>query len=160
MRHKNILSILFIALYLVLSSLSVNAIVGHSATQIYPGQFGSGNFTFDGNIWADAFYYNSDIRLKDNITPLVDPLGKVSQLDGVSFVWKASGRESIGLIAQDVELVYPQIIGTDADGMKSINYPLLVAPLIEAVKEQQQQIDALQAELQMLRAEIEELKAR
>ena len=64
------------------------------------------------------------------------------KLDGIYFDWKESGEKSIGLIAQDVEKVFPEIVNTEeGTGLKSIEYAKLVAPLIEAVKEQQKMID-------------------
>ncbi len=94
-----------------------------------------------GNIEATAFYYSSDITLKDNITPLTSQLDKVTQLQGVSFNWKENGREDIGVIAQDIEKIYPELVATDSKGIKSVQYGNLVAPLIEAIKEQQIQIE-------------------
>lgn len=73
-------------------------------------------------------------------------------LDGVSFDWKESGEKSVGVIAQDVEKVFPELVKTDdATGLKSVEYGNLVAPLIEAVKEQQKQINSLKAEVEALK---------
>ncbi len=87
----------------------------------------------------------SDIRLKKNITPLSGPLEKVLSLQGVSYEWKREafpqhnfeeGRQ-VGVIAQEVEQVFPELVHTDEDGYKSVNYAALIAPLVEAIKEQQ-----------------------
>ncbi|MEK6913920.1 MAG: tail fiber domain-containing protein [Nanoarchaeota archaeon] len=105
-----------------------------------------GDITATGSISAGSFLYSSsDERLKTNIQSLQNSLTKVQQLKGVSFNWKANGQESLGLIAQDVEKVFPQIVGTDKEGMKSVDYTKLVAVLIEAMKEQQKQIDELKS---------------
>jgi len=105
-----------------------------------------GDITASGSISAGSFLYSSsDERLKTNIQSLQNSLEKVNQLNGVSFNWKANGQESVGLIAQDVEKVFPQIVGTDKEGMKSVDYTKLVAVLIEAIKEQQKQIDELKS---------------
>ena len=53
----------------------------------------------------------------------------------------------MGLIAQEVEEIFPEVIGTGPDGMKGINYAALIAPLIEAMKQQQVQIDRLRADV-------------
>ncbi|MBU4022949.1 tail fiber domain-containing protein [Patescibacteria group bacterium] len=100
---------------------------------------------------ANYFYYASDESLKANIKPIVNGLEKILKLEGVSFDWKDTGKASIGLISQDVEKIFPEIISTDEEGLKSIEYAKLIAPLIEAMKEQQKEIE-------QLRIEIEELK--
>ncbi|MFA6095300.1 MAG: tail fiber domain-containing protein [Candidatus Paceibacterota bacterium] len=106
-----------------------------------------------GSAGASAFYYTSDRSLKENVVPLAGSLGKVLRLQGVSFDWKKDGRNSIGVIAQDVEKVYPELVNTDAKtGLKSVEYGNLVGPLIEAIKEQQKEIESLRAEVDALKA--------
>jgi dihydroorotase len=95
---------------------------------------------------AAAFYYSSDLSLKKDIVPISNSLDKIEKLNGVYFNWKSNDEPSIGLIAQDVEKVFPQAVSTNSDtGLKSVDYGKLVAPLIEAVKTQQGQIDVLKA---------------
>lgn len=107
--------------------------------------------------YSPAFYYSSDLNLKKDIAPLDGSLAKVMKLEGVSFEWKDEARgkgTNIGLIAQDVEKVYPELVATDKEtGLKSVEYGNLVAPLIEAIKEQQRQIDLLKAEVKALKAD-------
>jgi len=94
---------------------------------------------------------SSDRRLKQNIKPLETPLQKIMKLEGISFEWKKDGKASIGLIAQDVEKVYPELVEENEEtGMKSVQYGNLVSPLIEAVKEQQGQIEKLEARIEQL----------
>jgi len=82
------------------------------------------------------------------------------KLEGISFDWKDSGKKSIGLIAQDVEKVFPEIVQTEeGTGLKSIEYGKLVAPLIEAVKEQQKMIDEQKVLINQQGEEIKTLKA-
>jgi hypothetical protein len=91
----------------------------------------------------------SDIRWKKAITPCDDALERVTQLQGVTFQWKDPSRgegPQIGIIAQDVEQVFPEVVSTDSEGYKSIDYDKLVAPLIEAVKELKAENEALKAE--------------
>jgi prepilin-type N-terminal cleavage/methylation domain-containing protein len=80
---------------------------------------------------------SSDRRLKNTIEPLENSLEKVAGLQGVSFEWnKLPGTKAIGLIAQDVEPLFPEVVTINEEtGMKAISYASLVAPLIEAVKE-------------------------
>ena len=103
--------------------------------------------TISGSVTATAFYYSSDRRLKENIVQIGDAVSIVENLEGVSFNWKENGEKSIGLIAQDVEKVLPEVISTDNKGYKSISYANLVAVLIEAVKEQQGEINELKNQL-------------
>jgi len=83
---------------------------------------------------------SSDQRHKQNISPLENTLPKLAQLRGVSFEWKDKTQDvetQIGLIAQEVEKVLPELVSTDDEGYKSIAYGKLTAVLVEAVKEQQ-----------------------
>jgi hypothetical protein len=129
------------------SALDVSGtIAGDGLAIVSNGTFG-GNVTVTGNVTSGAFFYSSDRNLKTNIAPLSDSLSKVLQLQGVSFNWKADGTHGIGVIAQDVEKVYPELVTTGTDGYKKVEYGNLVAPLIEAIKAQQKEIDQLKAEI-------------
>lgn len=117
-----------------------------------------GGYTFRvcGTAAATAFYYTSDRNLKKDIAPLGgnESLSRILKLEGVSFKWKDGTNGSdmkVGLIAQDVENVYPEVVGTSEAGVKSVEYGNLVAPLIEAIKEQQRQINELKAEIEALK---------
>jgi hypothetical protein len=117
-----------------------NVGIGTTAPSYKLDVSGTGRFT--GDITGPGFYYASDESLKKNIQEIETPLAKIMKLNGISFDWKESGEKSIGLIAQDVEKVFPEIVKTDEEtGLKTIEYAKLVAPLIEAVKEQQKMID-------------------
>jgi hypothetical protein len=111
---------------------------------------------------SGAYFHTSDRTLKTNIRPLPSgSLAKILQLQGVEFDWIESegGAHSIGLIAQDVEPLFPDIVASRGDGKKTVDYGKLTAPLIEAVKEQQAQIEELRAENQQQHEEIARLKA-
>ena len=96
-----------------------------------------------GNITSGSFIYNSsDRNLKKNIETIQNPLEKIMQLRGVTFNWKKDNTPNIGLIAQEVEQVFPELV-TGTEGNKSVAYSNLVAPLIEATKAQQQEIQDL-----------------
>lgn len=107
----------------------------------------------DGNVIADAYFYSSDQRLKDNVVqaPGIDLL---SQLQGVEFTWINDNTPSMGLIAQEVEQVAPELVFTDPNtGFKSVDYGGLIAPLVQTVNEQQQQIEELHDLLKQLRSQ-------
>lgn len=131
------------------SSESLDQVLSVGNTTNQSASFGGGSLT------ASAFYYSSDRNLKTNIADL-DPntaLQDILDLQGVSFNWKSTGAASIGLIAQDVQKVFPELVATDPKtGLESVEYGNLVAPLIEAVKAQQTEIENLQAEVNALKA--------
>jgi hypothetical protein len=92
---------------------------------------------------------SSDKNLKTNITPIENALDKVLSLEGVEFDF-ISGvncgylkKHQIGLIAQDVKKVIPEVVGKNNDGTLGVSYQHLVAVLIEAIKEQQKEIEEL-----------------
>ena len=92
-------------------------------------------------------YHSSDYRLKDNVKQIENAMDKVSQIRGVEFDWNDKqvvheGRD-IGVIAQEVEKVAPEIVATRDTGYKAVNYQKLTALLIEAVKELQEEIKEL-----------------
>lgn len=97
----------------------------------------------------------SDLRLKRDVTSLRPGSADILKLRGVRFKWVDAAEHdavAMGLIAQEVEEIFPEVVSTGPDGMKGINYGILIAPLIEAVKQQQAQIGELRAEVQALRA--------
>ena len=100
-----------------------------------------------GTIKAHSFITYSDETLKDNITPIDSGLDKVMALQGVTYDWKSDGTADIGFIAQEVEKVVPQAVYGKSDGEYGLDYGSLTSVLVEAVKEQQAQIEDLKAEL-------------
>jgi len=99
---------------------------------------------------------NSDARLKDNIQPLGSTLNKLHQIEAKTYSFKKDeGHTSkIGLLAQEVQAVFPELVTEGADGILSVNYQGLVPVLINAINEQDTKIAALEAQ----NAEIKELK--
>jgi hypothetical protein len=97
----------------------------------------------------------SDQRLKQNIQPLENSLAKVEQLRGVSFEWKDKKQEAgtqVGMIAQEVETVIPELVSTDSEGYKSLAYDKITAHLVQAIKELKAQNDALKAQNDAIKA--------
>ena len=99
----------------------------------------------DGQIRATGYFHNSDKSLKQNFAQL-DGMDIVTALEGYSYEWKADNKSDVGLVAQDVEKVLPQLVLTDPDsGLKAVDYTKVVAPLVEAVKELNERLAALEA---------------
>jgi hypothetical protein len=135
--------------------------VGGASTDTYPGQLlfrtgiGTGGTSQPitarldtaGVMYANTFTSTSDERKKENIETVENASEILNELRGVKFNWKDSGKPSVGVIAQEVEKVLPEAVETDADGMKSVSYDMLIGVLIETVKEQQRRIDALEEKL-------------
>ena len=86
---------------------------------------------------ANAWNTFSDERLKRNFSPIQDPLAKLSAISGQYYFWKKGKdqRRKMGVKAQEVEKVFPEVVETGADGIKTVSYGHLIAPLIEAIKE-------------------------
>jgi hypothetical protein len=104
----------------------------------------------------------SDRRWKEAISPCEDALERVTQLQGVTFQWTDPSRgegPQIGVIAQDVEQVFPEVVSTDSEGYKSVAYDRLVAPLIEAVKNLKAENDVLKAQNEALERRITRLES-
>ena len=107
----------------------------------------TGSLTVDNDITA---FHSSDERLKDNITPIDGALDKIKQIDGYEFDWNSSSEHSghdVGVIAQEIEKVLPEIVVTRDNGYKAVRYEKIVALLIKAIKEQQLQIDELKSKI-------------
>jgi len=101
---------------------------------------------------ADSWTVYSSRRWKENVKTISDAVEKVKRLRGVEYDWKVSGIHDVGLIAEEVGKVIPEIVQYEDDGVdaKSVDYSRLVAVLIEGMKEQQDQIDALKERVNQL----------
>ena len=158
-------------------------------TPLIYGEFDNRIVVINGSLTMSAVLTPSDIRYKKDVEPLTSSLDRVTRLKGVSYSWKTDEHPSrgfgkgkqIGLIAQDVEKVVPELVTTDDKGYKSISYDKLVPVLVEAIKEQnlivvqqktaldekskivdeqQQLLAALAVKLEKLEAEVIKLKNR
>lgn len=96
-----------------------------------------------GQLNATNFNSLSDARYKTNITPITCAGKKIAAINGVSFNWLENNKASLGVIAQEVEQVLPELVATGSDGFKSVNYSGIIGVLIEAVKELQAEVAAL-----------------
>jgi trimeric autotransporter adhesin len=99
-------------------------------------------------------FSSSDIRFKENIKPIENALDKIRKISGNTYDWKAENKaehgyegNDVGVIAQEIEAVLPQLVQTRENGYKAVKYDKLVALLIEGIKEQQLQIEQLRIDL-------------
>jgi hypothetical protein len=99
-----------------------------------------------GTLSATQFTSLSDVNKKKNIRPIQNAIEITKKLEGVRFNWKDTDAPSIGVIAQEVEKVLPELV-VENDGVKSVSYGNIVGVLIEAIKEQQVRIEELERKL-------------
>jgi hypothetical protein len=135
-----------------------NFYVKNSSTMTLNTRLTGGNIYTIGDVIA--YYSFSDARLKTNVTPITGALDKVNSLQGVNYEWiegERAGKTEIGLIAQEVEKVVPEVVREKIRLEKDIETPYmtvdyehLTALLIEAVKEQQVTIASLEQRINML----------
>jgi hypothetical protein len=128
----------------------------------------------NGTVAGIGPYINlSDSRLKTNISPIIDALSGIVQLQPVSYDWKKEAypqfnfdnKRQIGFLAQELEKIFPEAVTLGADGFYTIAYSQLIPVVVQGIKEQQQQIDSLRSEniqlksvLELLSKEIEAIK--
>ena len=106
----------------------------------------AGNATFGGDVTI-----SSDIRLKSNIVSLGSTLSKLLLIDGKSYTMNSDGKDKIGVLAQEVQEVFPELVGEDTEGMLTVNYQGLVPVLINALKEQESKINDQQNQIDELK---------
>ena len=111
-----------------------------SGAKIYAGDGDfSGELTIDGDI-----HVSSDARLKANIMSLGSTLAKLMLIDGKTYTTKRDGKQKIGVLAQDIQNVFPELVSQDDDEMLAVNYQGLIPILINALKEQDAKISRLE----------------
>lgn len=120
-----------------------------SAKAVYIGNGQAGADGAYGAVHASGFFKESDIRLKSNIVPLKHTLDQICEIPTVEFNMHA--KHQIGTIAQDLENNFAEVVNTDSDGMKSVDYCMLGVVAIEGIK-------LLKQEVEDLKKQIEELK--
>ncbi len=132
---------------------------------------------YDGEVYSDVGYITaSDQSKKENIAPLTSSLPKIKSLRGVTYNYKPAMENSknlpsatspkqndvpkkrIGFIAQEVEKIFPEVVRTLPDSTKGIMYSDLVAVLVEGIKEQDAQMEAMQQQIEALEQQVETLQ--
>ena len=106
-----------------------------SASRMVPYDTMSADFTMTGTLNATNFNSTSDITLKENVSLIDNALDMVKKLDGIGWNWKDNGKASLGVSAQNVETVAPELVGQGEH--KSVNYNGLIGILIELLKSSQ-----------------------
>jgi hypothetical protein len=123
----------------------------------------SGDVFITGDVSATSLVTTSDKRFKKNIVTVDNALSKVLQLRGVNYYWRNSefpnrgfdNKLELGLIAQEVEAVIPEIVAEIGDGYKGVEYQKLVALLVEAIKDQQAIIENQNSEMADMKSKLE-----
>ena len=112
-----------------------------------------------GNAWSTGAFQSSDARYKKNIREIENALDRILKIRGTSFVFRtdefkdyqfAEGLQ-FGFIAQELENVFPEMVKTENNGYKSVNYSEMIPVLVEALKEQQKKIEELEQVVQSFR---------
>ena len=128
----------------------LNQAVLSTSSPTFAGLTINGAITATGDITA---YYSSDKRYKNNIQPITNALAKVRTLNGVTWEWNDDVNEvtkaapKTGLIAQEVQSVLPEVVKEKEDGYLGLDYAKMMGLMVEAIKEQQLQIEKLQLEV-------------
>jgi len=111
-----------------------------SGAKVYAGE---GSFTGDVTIGGDVVV-SSDARLKSNIVSLGSTIARLLLIDGKTYTMKKDGKQKIGVLAQDIQKVFPELVSEDDNEMLAVNYQGLVPVLINALKEQDDKISRLE----------------
>ena len=106
---------------------------------VFGSYTGEGPVISHGAVYANGMQYFSDRDLKRNISDIPDVVRRVDGLTGYTFNWRENNEADIGFIAQNVETVFPELVGEDADGHKTVRYGNLIAAVLEAYRSNRQQ---------------------
>ncbi len=118
-----------------------------------------GNAVITGSTTALSYYHSSDARLKTDIRPIPDALDKLLSIQGVEFNWKKDGRSDMGVVAQDVAKVFPNVVSkSENGGMMTVEYDSLIGPMIEAIRTLKTENDSMKAELAEIHASLKAIK--
>jgi len=132
-----------------------NGNVGIGETNLNRKLYVNGEIEAKTDIYAQTFNASSDIRLKNNVESIENPLSKISKIQGVEYVLNSdtTNKRQIGFIAQDIEKIIPEVVYTDnsEEAYKSISYGNLTALLVEGIKELQKEVNSLREEIKFLK---------
>ncbi len=133
--------------YIKIKTINITSTISGAAQALTVGNSGDGSYAV-----ANAWNTFSDRRFKKNINPIppTTALQDVLSLQGVTFNWIKDNQPSIGFIAQDVQKIVPQIVSADQQGYLSVDYSKITPILVQAIKEQEKQIQSQQQEINQL----------
>ena len=115
----------------------------------------SGQVTINGDLTLA-----SDMRLKSNIMTLGATMSKLLQIDGKSYTFKNSGKKSVGVLAQEIQEQFPDLVVERQDGMLTVNYQGLIPVLINAIKEQNLELTKVRNENEILNRRLENIEKK
>jgi len=126
-----------------------------------------GDINATGSVRAAGVVLSSDRRFKKNIRPIKSALDVVQKINGYTYDWRASefplknftSKPQMGVIAQEIEKIFPELVDTDAEGYKSVNYVQLTPLMIEAIKELKKENEALKGKNQSLESRLDRIEA-
>ncbi len=138
------------------------AVYAKQGAASYAGRF-VGDVKVEGMVRCNSIQETSDGRFKTNVEELDNVLNKIERIRGVSFEWNdkaesvgaQAGQKQIGVVAQEVEAVFPELVASSTEGYKSVDYTKLTAVLIEAVKELKAENDSLKKRFEVLENTLE-----
>ena len=122
-------------------------VIGNSGSRSFDIYNLSFNIDSNGETNAVDFNTTSDLSLKDNIEAINNGIDIVNKINPVSFNWKSSGKKAYGVIAQEIEEVIPEIVSKNSKGNKTVSYSQIIAFLVDAVKQQQKDIEELKSKI-------------
>ena len=102
----------------------------------------------------------SDMRLKSNIMTLGATMSKLLQIDGKSYTFKNSGKKSVGVLAQEIQEQFPDLVVERQDGMLTVNYQGLIPVLINAIKEQNLELTKVRNKNEILNRRLENIEKK
>jgi hypothetical protein len=148
----------------VTGGVGISGNINAGNTQIYSLGVGTAASATMGEIRATnevTAYYSSDVRLKENIQPIENALGKLKQLRGVMFDWideiveQRGGEDDYfvrkhdtGVIAQEVEAVLPEVVAERTDGYKAVRYEKLAGLIIQAINELADEVEHIKSKIE------------
>lgn len=129
--------------------------------------FGSEVYSTNGFTSSVGFQSCSDMRLKKDITPFTSALTGIGQIKAYTFYWKKdefpqydfNTRKQIGFMAQEIEKVYPEVVNTDVNGYKNVDYGKLTPILLTAIKELNDKVNKLQEEKDDLKVKVDNMES-
>lgn len=139
---------------------TVNPEAGDFSVGINPG--GTAKLKVSGTTWSTGFYATSDKNFKKELKLIESPLEKIQKLEGKTYLWNKEENKEMGFdtglhsgfIAQELEKVLPHLVATGSDGSKAVNYMELMPYLVEAIKDQQNQIKEQQSQINELKEQL------